>query len=206
MRHGERKLRIDACLADLPDEEMARVRDQARRARWYEVLDWVMETYPKDLRTGRSRERPSRAAFYRRCSDWDEHEAEYLIRQRLSDNAALTRELEQAGAADPAKLAAALGNDVAAARARGDEAAVARAVRAFKTVASVVGDTRTFELKVKEFEQAQRDFDLRKQDLDIKVRRLELIEAKLREAQGQGATVDPKALADEVDRILGRKA
>jgi len=60
---------------------------------------------------------------------------------------------------------------------------------------------KTFDLATR-----REDLALRKQDMTIKLRRLELLETKLHEAQDAGATVDPKALADEVDRILGRKS
>jgi len=173
----DRKRRADAWDQQLTEEQQAQVYDQLRRSPWHEVAPWVATTFGVP--------QPSRAALYRFREWFAEHEAEYLIRQRLADNAALARELDQAGAADPAKLAAALGNDVAAARARGDEAAVARAVRAFKTVASVVGDTRTFDLKVREFEQAQKDFTLKQQDMEIKLRRLALLEANAAAAKDQ---------------------
>ena len=197
MTEDNRKLRTDAWYAALPEEAWAAIRDRMRRFVWYEVVPWVAETYAVAP--------PCRSSLYRFCEWFDDHESEFLLRQRLRDKTALARELAQAGAADPEQLVGVLGNDVIAARAKGDDKAVERAVRAYKTIASIVGDTRDFSLKVKEFEQAQRDFDLRKQDMEIKLRRLELLESKLHEAQDAGTTVDPKALADEVDRILGRK-
>lgn len=193
----DRKRRSNAWDQQLTEEQQAQVRDRMRRFPWHDVTPWVEAQFAIP--------RPSKSALYRFAEWFDEHESEFLLRQRLRDQKALEHELATAGATDPEKLAQVLGNDVVVARAKGDDQAVARAVRAFKVVASIVGDTRTFDLKVREFEQAQRDFDLKKQDLDIKLRRLALLEAKLAEASETGATVDPKALADEVDRLLGRK-
>ncbi|MBI3987174.1 MAG: hypothetical protein HY343_09650 [Lentisphaerae bacterium] len=56
-----------------------------------------------------------------------------------------------------------------------------------------------------------RDQDLQNRDIEIKIRRLELVEQQLRETRERlvkdaGGSVDPKVLADEIDRILGRKS
>jgi hypothetical protein len=193
----DRKTRADAWQMQLTEEQRCQVLDRSRAFPWYTVTKWIEEKLKVRA--------PSRAAYYKGIEDIADHEAEYSIRARLRTSSALEREFKAVGAIAPEKLVAALGNDVIAARARGDQDAVARAIRAYSVTAKIVGDTRTFDLKVKEFEQAQRDFELKRQDMEIKLRRLELLEAKLREASDTGATVDPKALADEVDRILGRK-
>lgn len=193
---ADRKHRRDSWEAALTEEQQAQVYDQARAYPWYVVAKWAAEQF--NIRA------PGRAQFYRFIAYFREHEQEFRIRQRLADRNLLERELQECGAPDPTKLAAVLGNDVVAARAKGDEDAVARAVRAYKVVAGIVGDTQTFDLKVREFEQAKRAFELKKQDIEIKLRRLEMLERKLAEAGEKGASVDPKALADEIDRILGR--
>lgn len=56
-----------------------------------------------------------------------------------------------------------------------------------------------------------RDQDLQERDVQIRLRRLEMMEQELaatREklSKEQGGGVDPKRLADEIDRILGRKS
>lgn len=161
MSTDDRKRRTDAWDAQLTEEQQAQVYDRLRKFPWHEVAPWVAESFGVPA--------PSRSSLYRFREWFCDHEAEYLIRQRLADNALLTRELEQVGAPDPEKLSRAFANDVAAARARGDEEAVARAVRAFKTVASIVGDTRTFDLKVKEFEQARKEFSLAEARFEVEV-------------------------------------
>ena len=129
-----RKRRTDGWAAELPEEQQAQIADRMRKFPWYEVAKWAAEQFP-GLR------QPSRNALYRFAEWFREHEAEFLLRQRLRDRAALERELAEAGAPDPQKLAAVMGNDVVAARARGDEEAVARAVRLYSVAAGVAGDS-----------------------------------------------------------------
>jgi hypothetical protein len=185
-----RKPRNDAWYASLTEEQQAQVRDRFRRFQWFEVGAWAAETFGIKA--------PGRTGLYGFREWFDEHEEEFLLRQRLRDNAALTREFEAVGAAEPEKLSAALANDVAAARTRGDEDAVRRAVRNWQIAAEHV-------VRLRQAERQDKDLDLRKQDIELKLRRLELLESKLREAQSTGTAVDPKQLADEIDRILGRK-
>jgi hypothetical protein len=175
----------------LTEEQQAQTRDQMRRVRWYEVGPWAAETF--------SIRAPGRNGLYSFCEWYDDHEEEFLLRRRLRDNAALTREFNSIGALEPEKLSSVLANDVAAARARGDEDAVRRTVRIWQIAADHV-------VKVRQAERQDKDLELRKQDTELKLRRLELLESKLREAQDTGAVVDPKALADEIDRVLGRKS
>ena len=172
----DRKRRSDAWDRALTEEQLARIADRMRRFPWYDVAPWVAEEFKV--------KRPSRSALYKFSEWFRTHEEEFVLRQRLRDGQALERELNQAGAADPAKLAAALGNDVIAARAKGDDQAVDRAVRAYRAVAAIVVDSR---------------------EHDLKLRRLALLESKLAAARKTGATVDPVALAEEIDRLLGRK-
>ena len=186
-----RKTRRDAWWMQLSEEQQAQARDQLRRFRWYEVGPWAAETF--------SIRPPGRNALYAFVEWFDEHEEEFLLRQRLRDNAALTREFEAVGAAEPEKLASALANDVAAARQRGDADAIRRAVRNWQIAAEHI-------VKLRQAERQDKDLSLREKDIELKLRRLDLLEAKLREAQDSGTTVDPKALADEIDRILGRKS
>jgi len=186
-----RKTRRDAWWMQLTEEQQAQARDQARRFRWYEVGPWCAETF--GIRP------PGRNAIYAFVEWFDEHEEEFLLRQRLRDNAALTREFDAVGAAEPEKLSAALANDVAAARQRGDADAVRRAVRNWQIAAEHL-------VKLRQAERQDKDLSLREKDVELKLRRLDLLEAKLKEAGDQGATVDPKALAEEMDRLLGRKA
>jgi hypothetical protein len=47
--------------------------------------------------------------------------------------------------------------------------------------------------------------DRANEELKLKLRKLELLESKLREAQASGEPVDPARLADEIDILLGRK-
>ena len=143
----DRKRRTDSWDASLTEAQQAQVFDRMRRFPWYAVSKWIAEEFHIDA--------PSRAGLYR-FRDWfADHESEYLLLQRIKDRDSLERELTAAGATDPQALSKALGNDVVAARARGDDQAVERAVRLYTSVCKVAGGT---------------------EDLKIKLRRLELLE------------------------------
>lgn len=150
----DRKRRTDSWDASLTEAQQAQVYDRMRRFPWYAVAKWVADEFHIDP--------PSRAGLYR-FRDWfADHESEYLLLQRIKDRDALERELAAAGATDPQALAKALGNDVVAARARGDDQAVERAIRLYTSVCKVSGGTK---------------------DLEIKLRRLELLEKKAAQAK-----------------------
>jgi hypothetical protein len=53
-----------------------------------------------------------------------------------------------------------------------------------------------------------RDQDIREKDIDIKLRRLQLVENQMQKAADalRKPDLDPGKLADEIDRILGRKS
>lgn len=177
----DRKARTDAWYSALPEEDQARIYDRMRRFPWHSWGPWITEEF--------GIEAPSRSALYRFQEWFADHEAEYMLTQRIRDRDRLERELANAGASDPQALARAFANDVIAARAHGDEQAVERAVRLYTRVAQVSGDTA---------------------DLEIKVRKLKMLEDKFAEAQqaienARNQKIDPATLAAEVDRILGRK-
>lgn len=151
---SDRKARTDAWYAALTEEQQAKVYDRMRRFPWHTWGEWIAKEF--NIRA------PGRSQLYR-FRDWfADHEAEYLLTQRIKDRDSLERELAAAGAADPNKLAQVMGNDVIAARARGDDQAVERAVRLYTAVAKVSGGTA---------------------DLEIKLRRLELLERRASEAK-----------------------
>jgi len=178
----DRKPRVDAWFSVLTETQQAQIADRMRRFKWFDVLKWIGEEFKITP--------PSRSSLYKFGDWWRSHEAEYLLTQRIQDRDSLERELTAAGATDPQALAKALGNDVVAARARGDDQAVERAIRLYTAVAKVSGDTA---------------------DMHIKLRKLQILEQKFAEAQevlenARTKSVDPAALAAEVDRILGRKS
>jgi hypothetical protein len=137
----------------LSEEQQARIHDRMRRFPWHTWGDWIQEEFKIAP--------PSRAALYRFREWFSDHEAEYLLTQRIRDRDALERELQAAGATDPATLANVLGNDVVAARARGDDQAVERAIRLYTAVAKVSGDTGRLKL----------DFDKFRSDMQTDIER-----------------------------------
>lgn len=135
---SNRKRRADSWDTALSEAQQAQIADRMRRFPWYEVSAWIHEQFSVPA--------PSRTALFRFRTWFADHEAEYLLRQRVNVRAGLERELAVAGAPDPAVLARVLGNDVAAARAHGDEAALERAVRLYQAVAHISGDSARLRL------------------------------------------------------------
>jgi hypothetical protein len=198
----DRKRRIDAWDSSLKEEEQAAIFDRMRRHKWHEVAKWIAETYGIPA--------PSRASLYRFRETFADHESEYLIRQRIRDNEALQRELAQAGAPDPESLAKAFAGDVTVARAAGDEQAVERAIRAYKTCSSMVSKRREEDLELRASARADELLKQRERDLEIKLRRLELLERNSAEAKAQlasmvsGGGLSPETIAqiEEAAKLL----
>jgi hypothetical protein len=102
----------------------------------------------------------SRASYYTTLSAWRKTEHEMQLVLRLEDKAAIDRELSVVGSPDATKIAAALGNDVAAARARGDSEALERAIRLYRAVAGIVKDSADLQLKAQAADISAADLQL----------------------------------------------
>lgn len=181
----DRKRRSDAWGTDLPEETQWKVYDRMRKFPWYDVREWIEAEL--------SVPPPSRSALYRFVEHLREHETEYLLRQRLLAQGQLQRELETVGAPDPERLAQVLGNDVIAARAVGDEKAVERAVRVYRAVASIVGDSAELALK--------RQAEARQiQELALAREKFEAAERRARQADRAEEVLKSDLTAEEKDR------
>jgi hypothetical protein len=176
----DRKLRTDAWWSPLTEEQQAQIYDRMRRFPWHTWGAWISEEFAIPI--------PSRARLYGFREWFADHETEYLLTQRIKDRDALERELAQAGAADPVMLANVLGNDVVAARARGDDQAVDRAVRLYTAVARVSGGTEELKLKIKAEERAQAELEIERKKLEIRVQEAEAKLAKARETIAAAAS------------------
>jgi hypothetical protein len=157
---------------------------------WEAIAVWIAKEF--------SIPAPTRNAFYTFLSWWRPQFVARRVQERVLARDALREERAKVGDMSP-ELAQSLEDQASVMIAAGDLQA---GQIIFGMAAKVREDMRkTFDLATR-----REDLALRKQDMTIKLRRLELLESKLHEAQDAGATVDPKALADEVDRILGRKS
>lgn len=170
-----RKRHANAWGESLSEAQKCAILDKSRRcSNWAEVVAWAAGEF--------SLPACSRASYYSALSTWREDEHEMQLRLRLEDRAALDRELNVVGHPDAAKIAAALGNDVAAARARGDELALERALRLYRAVSSIVKDSEDLKLKQQAEERAAADLALQREKFeDQKRRNLEAAE-KLKSA------------------------
>lgn len=157
----DRKRRRDSWDQALSETQQYQVLDRMRRFAWFEVAKWIAEEFKI--------KEPSRAGLYRFVEYAREHESEYLLRQRILDQAALKRELDAVGSVKSEQLVSALANDVAAARAKGDDQAVARAVRSYQVAASIVGDTLKLQLATKAEHRAGEELKLTREKWEVEV-------------------------------------
>ena len=188
------KLRTDSWAANLTEEQAWALYYKARGLRWNEAADWAVKEFGVDA--------PSRTAFYA-----------WLGRMRKEESA---HRLEQAAtaAAEAAALAKTKTSDeaqIAAYKAMATELALrtgsAKEAEKFIQMAATLADKRlkAAELKLKDRAQQTKDETLRlaREKFEAAERRLERV-AEIADA-ARGGKVDPAKVADEIDRILGRK-
>jgi len=188
------KLRTDSWAANLTEEQAWALYYKARGLRWNEAADWAVKEFGVDA--------PSRTAFYA-----------WLGRMRKEESA---HRLEQAAtaAAEAAALAKTKTSDdalIAAYKAMGAELALrtgsAGEAGKFVQMAGALADRRlrAEELKLKARAQETKDEQLKlaREKFLAAEKRLQAV-ADAADAM-RGGKVDPEKVADEIDRILGRK-
>ena len=196
---SHRKRNANAWGESLSEAQKCAILDKSRRcSNWAEVVAWA---------AGEFSIRPcSRASYYDALNWWREDEHEMQLSLRLLDRAALDRELSAVGAPDAAKIAAVLGNDVAAARARGDSEALDRAVRLYKCVSSIVKDSADLQLKAQAAEISAADLQLARDKFeDQKARNAaasEKLKAALTASPDGGITPETRARIEEALNLL----
>ena len=188
------KVRIDSWYAGLSEEQLWALYARAKVCQWYEAAEWAK----KELGV----EKVSRAAWYR-WLDW-------------------MRGVESERRLAQARIAALEVDDLAKSTGLGDEKAVA----AYKSLAAefaLRSDAKTAS-KYLHMALALRDRQLKSQEVEIasakqrtKDEQLKLAREKFEAAErrlervaeiadaARGGKVDPAKVADEIDRILGRK-
>ena len=189
------KVRTDSWAAGLSEEQSWALYSKARRCQWQEAAAWAVKEFGHE-------KGPSRTAFYAWMTAMREEEHEHRMGQ----------------AAIAAAEAAALGG-----RCTKDEALI-QAFKALATdVALTTGDAKTAsafvnsamaikdrlqkeqELALKSAAQSTKDEQLKlaREKFEAAEKRLERV-AEIADA-ARGGKVDPAKVADEIDRILGRK-
>ena len=189
-----RNVRTDSWASSLTEEQSWQLYYKSRALRWNEAADWAVKEYGVEA--------PSRTAFYA-----------WLAHMRGMESA---HRLEQAAtaAAEVAALAKTQTSDdalIAAYKAMGAELALrtgsAGEAGKFVQMAGALADRRlrAEELKLKARAQQTKDETLRlaREKFEAAEKRLERV-AEIADA-ARGGKVDPAKVADEIDRILGRK-
>lgn len=188
--------RPDAWEARLPDETARwKAYERLQRGSWIEVQSWIVQEFGIAP--------PGKSGLY----TWKRHMAglasAHRIEEALSNRENLRREMEQIGDMDPelqhAWLQLAMESSL-----RGDPKAGERYLKMARSLRADA--TKRTELQLKQQAETRAG-----SELEIMRRKLELQEEKIADARAVlekagGAAVDPKALAEEIDRILGRKA
>lgn len=194
-----RKRNAHAWGESLSEAQKCAILDKSRRCtNWAEVVAWAAGEY--------SIPECSRASYYAALSAWREDEHEMQLHLRLEDRAALDRELNVVGSPDAAKIAAVLGNDVAAARARGDSESLERALRLYRAVASIVKDSAELQLKTQAEQRAAAELALSREKFEDQKRRnleaAEKLKAALTARPDGGIAPETRAKIEEALNLL----
>ena len=189
------KVRTDSWAAGLSEEQSWALYSKARRCQWQEAAAWAVKEF--GLEKG-----PSRTAFYAWMTAMREEEHEHRMGQAAiaaAEAAALGGKCTK----DEALIQAfkALATDVALTT--GD----AKTASAFVNSAMAIKDRlqKEQELAIKSAAQQTKDEQLKldREKFEAAEKRLERV-AEIADA-ARGGKVDPAKVADEIDRILGRK-
>ena len=188
------KLRTDSWASALTEEQGWQLYYKSRAMRWNEAADWAVKEY--------GIEAPSRTAFYAWLGRMRAEESAHRLEQAATA-AAEAAALAKTQTSDEAQIAAykALAAELALRTGSAGEAAK------FVDMAGAIADRRlrAAELKLKTAAQETKEEQLRlaREKFEAAEKRLERV-AEIADA-ARGGKVDPAKVADEIDRILGRK-
>ena len=188
------KLRTDSWASALTEEQGWQLYYKSRAMRWNEAADWAVKEFGIDP--------PSRTAFYAWAGRMRAEESAHRLEQAATA-AAEAAALAKTQTSDEAQIAAykALAAELALRTGSAGEAAK------FVDMAGAIADRRlrAAELKLKTAAQETKEEQLRlaREKFEAAEKRLERV-AEIADA-ARGGKVDPAKVADEIDRILGRK-
>lgn len=189
------KARADSWYAMLDEAQLWQLYAMAKRANWFEVVAAAQEQFNLT-------EKVSRSAYYRWLDFMRGHESERRLAQ--------------------ARIAALEIDDISKAVGLKDE----KAIQAYKSLAAEIalkGDAKTasqflrmaMDLKDRQLHSAEVDLktkDLARKEEELKIARekFEAAEKRLNAVQeavnaAKNGAMDPTKVADEIDKILGRK-
>ena len=189
------KLRTDSWAAALTEEQSWQLYAKARRCDWQDAAAWAV----KELGLVRM---PGRSSFYK-WLDWMRGEESAHRLSQAATAAAEAAALAKTQAKDDALIGAykAMAAELALRTGSAKEA------QKFVEMAAALADRqlKAAELDLKARSQETRDAQLKlaREKFEAAERRLERV-AEIADA-ARGGKVDPAKVADEIDRILGRK-
>jgi len=188
------KLRTDSWASALTEEQGWQLYYKSRALRWNEAADWAVKEF--------GIEAPSRTAFYAWLGRMRAEESAHRLEQAATA-AAEAAALAKTQTSDEAQIAAykALAAELALRTGSADEAAK------FVNMAAALSErrlrARELDIKARAQETKDEQLKLAREKFEAAERRLERV-AEIADA-ARGGKVDPAKVADEIDRILGRK-
>lgn len=189
------KLRTDSWAASLSEDQAWALYAKARNSDWQDAAAWAVKEFALSRK-------PSRSGFYK----WMDYMRGEESAHRLTQAATAAAEAA-ALAKTQAKDAALIGAYKAMAAELALRTGSAKEARKFIEMATALKDRELHaaELDIKERAQQTKDEALRlaREKFEAAEKRLERV-AEIADA-ARGGKVDPAKVADEIDRILGRK-
>ena len=189
------KLRTDSWASALTEEQGWQLFYKSRGLRWNEAADWAVKEYGIDP--------PSRTAFYAWAGRMRAEESAHRLEQAKISAMEAAAMAKSSGLTDEETEAAYKRMAVNLSFATNSAKEASR----FVEMAASIADRRlrAAELKLKTAAQQTTDETLRlaREKFEAAEKRLERV-AEIADA-ARGGKVDPAKVADEIDRILGRK-
>lgn len=188
------KVRTDSWASSLTEEQSWQLYYKSRALRWNEAADWAVKEYGVEA--------PSRTAFYAWLGRMRAEESAHRLEQAATA-AAEAAALAKTQTSDEAQIAAykAMATELALRTGSADEAAK------FVNMAAALSErrlrARELDIKARAQETKDEQLKLAREKFEAAEKRLERV-AEIADA-ARGGKVDPAKVADEIDRILGRK-
>ena len=189
------KVRNDSWYANLTEEQLWQLYSVSRRSQWFETIKFAQENFALEAKV-------SRSAYYRWLDFMRGEESEWRLAQAQISAMEATKLAEGVGLTDD-KAILAYKNLAANCALRSD----AKTANNFMRLATDLIDRQ---LKAKELNFKAKDLERKDEELKLAQEKFAAAEKRLAAMAevadaARGGKVDPAKVADEIDRILGRK-
>ena len=189
------KTRADSWYANLTEEQLWQLYSVSRRSQWFETVKFAQENFALEAKV-------SRSAYYRWLDFMRGEESERRLTQaRLA-------------AVEAAKLAEGVGlsddKAILAYKSLAAECALKSDAKTANNFMRLATDLIDRQLKAKELNFKAKDLERKDEELKLAQEKFAAAEKRLAAMAevadaARGGKVDPAKVADEIDRILGRK-